>query len=170
MASPGGFGAWNKRVGGILNQQAIQEGWDFLGHVDIPHTPFTLFGLFQQFLPNTHIEKNPLDFQRYDLGVQWLINKYLRVSSIRRRSSTTTISSLCRRARFPRSRWHCPSRCRATRTRSSCTWSSGTSRDVPGAGASIVDARTGPPSGAFDLDAESIVGIDVLQSLRQFIV
>jgi hypothetical protein len=67
-------------VGGILNQQAIQEGWDFLGHVDIPHTPFTAFGLFQQFLPNTRMEKNPLDFQRYDLGLQCLVDKYLRVA------------------------------------------------------------------------------------------
>ena len=75
-----GYAPWYKMVGGILNTQAVQMGWDFLGHYDIPHTPFTAFGLFQQFLPNTRIEKNPLDFQRYDLGVQWLINKYLRVS------------------------------------------------------------------------------------------
>jgi hypothetical protein len=80
FASPGGFAAWNKMAGNILNTRSIQEGWDFLGHVDIPHTPFTAFGLFQQFLPNTKIDKDPLDFQRYDLGVQWLINKYLRVA------------------------------------------------------------------------------------------
>jgi len=67
-------------VGKILDSQAVQMGWDFLGHVDIPHTPFTAFGEFQQFLPNTRITKDPLDFQRYDLGVQWLINKYLRVA------------------------------------------------------------------------------------------
>lgn len=77
---PSSFTAWNKMVGGILNSQSVQMGWDFLGHVDIPHTPFTVFGEFQQFLPNTRIAKNPLDFQRYDLGVQWLINKYLRVA------------------------------------------------------------------------------------------
>ena len=61
--------------------QAVQMGWDILGHVDIPHTPFTIFGLFQQFLPNTRMAENPLDFQRYDLGVQWLVNKYLRVAA-----------------------------------------------------------------------------------------
>ncbi len=77
---PSSFAAWNTMVGKILNTQSIQEGWDFLGHFDIPHTPFTAFGLFQQFLPNTRVEKNPLDFQRYDLGVQWMINKYLRVA------------------------------------------------------------------------------------------
>ena len=32
----GGFTAWNKMVGGILNTQAIQEGADLLGHFDIP--------------------------------------------------------------------------------------------------------------------------------------
>ena len=75
------FGPWNKMVGNILNNgKAVQMGWDIMGHVDVPHTPFTVFGLFQQFLPNTRKEENPLDFQRYDLGVQWLINKYLRVA------------------------------------------------------------------------------------------
>jgi len=72
--------SWFQMVNGILNNQAVQMGWDFMGHYDIPYTPFTLFGLYQQFLPNTRIDKNPLDFNRYDLGVQWLINKYLRVA------------------------------------------------------------------------------------------
>ena len=34
-------------VGNILNTQSVQMGWDFLGHVDIPYTPFTAFGLAQ---------------------------------------------------------------------------------------------------------------------------
>jgi len=79
-SGPSSFAAWNTMVGKILDSQAVQMGLDFLGHVDIPHTPFTAFGEFQQFLPNTRIHTDPLDFQRYDLGVQWLINKYLRVA------------------------------------------------------------------------------------------
>jgi hypothetical protein len=59
---------------------SVQLGWDFLGHVDIPHTPFTAFGLYQQLLPNDQVTKNPLDFYRFDLGVQWLVNKYLRIA------------------------------------------------------------------------------------------
>ena len=59
---------------------SVQLGWDLLGHVDIPHTPFTAFGLYQQFLPNDQVTKNPFDFYRFDLGVQWMINKYLRVA------------------------------------------------------------------------------------------
>jgi hypothetical protein len=75
-----GFTSWNKMVGNILNTQAIQEGADLMGHVDIPHTPFTAFGLVQWLQPNTRVNKDPLDFTRYDLGIQWLINKYLRVA------------------------------------------------------------------------------------------
>jgi hypothetical protein len=75
------YNAWDKMVKQIQNNgQATQLGWDFMGHYDIPHTPFTLFGLFQQILPNTQVDKNPIDYQRYDLGVQWLINKYMRVA------------------------------------------------------------------------------------------
>jgi hypothetical protein len=76
----GGFAAWNKMVGGILNSQAIQEGADLLGHFDIPYTPFTAFGLLQWIQPNTRVTKDPLDFTRYDVGVSWLVNKYLRVA------------------------------------------------------------------------------------------
>ena len=67
-------------VGGILNTQAIQEGADLLGHFDIPYTPFTAFGLLQWIQPNTRVQKDPLDFTRYDVGVSWLVNKYLRVA------------------------------------------------------------------------------------------
>jgi hypothetical protein len=77
---PSNFVAYNKMVGNILNTQSVQMGADLLGHWDIPHTPFTAFGLLQWFQPNTRKSKDPLDFTRYDLGVQWLINKYLRVA------------------------------------------------------------------------------------------
>ena len=79
-ASPS-FGPWNKMVGNILGGgQAVQMGADLLGHYDIPHTPFTAFGLLQWFQPNTRVNKDPLDFTRYDLGLQWLVNRYLRVA------------------------------------------------------------------------------------------
>ena len=77
---PSNFVAYNKMVGNILNTQSVQMGADLLGHWDIPHTPFTAFGLLQWFQPNTRVNKDPLDFTRYDLGVQWLINKYVRVA------------------------------------------------------------------------------------------
>jgi hypothetical protein len=78
--APTGFAAFDKMVKNIQNTQSTQMGWDILGHFDIPHTPFTLFGLFQQFLPNTRKDKNPLDFLRYDIGLQWMVNKYFRIA------------------------------------------------------------------------------------------
>ena len=60
------------------NQSTTQQGFDVLGHVDIPSTPFSLFGLYQRFLPNTKVDKNPLDFQRYVAGVGYKYSKYLR--------------------------------------------------------------------------------------------
>jgi hypothetical protein len=75
------YGPWDTMVHNILNTgQAVQMGADLMGHWDIPHTPFTAFGLLEWFQPNTRINKDPLDFTRYDLGVQWLINKYLRIA------------------------------------------------------------------------------------------
>jgi len=48
-------------VGDILNSQAVQMGADLMGHYDIPHTPFTLFGLLAVVpAPNTRINKDPL--------------------------------------------------------------------------------------------------------------
>jgi hypothetical protein len=64
----------------LNNGQAIQQGWDFFGHLDIPHTPFNVFGLFQQILPNTRVSNDPLDFQRYIVGLEWKVNKFLRVA------------------------------------------------------------------------------------------
>jgi hypothetical protein len=76
----GSYKAWNTMVTDVLNNQSRQEGFDFFGHVDIPDTPFTLFGMFEEFLPNTKVDKNPLDFQRYIVGVSYRINHYFRVA------------------------------------------------------------------------------------------
>jgi hypothetical protein len=75
------FKAWNTMVGDILNNQATQQGFDFFGHADIPNTPFTVFGMFEEFLPNTKVDKNPLDFQRYIVGVQYKVNESLRIAA-----------------------------------------------------------------------------------------
>jgi hypothetical protein len=60
------------------NGRAVQQGFDLFGHADIPQTPFTLFGMFEEFLPNTRVDKNPMDFQRYIVGLQYMVNKNLR--------------------------------------------------------------------------------------------
>lgn len=55
-----------------------QQGFDVFGHYDIPSTPFSVFGLYQRFLPNTRVPKNPIDFQRYAAGIGYKYSKYLR--------------------------------------------------------------------------------------------
>jgi hypothetical protein len=56
------------------------NGYALMGHVHIPRSPFTAFGLWSLWHPNTDIQNNPLDFQRWVVGVQWQINEYLRVA------------------------------------------------------------------------------------------
>ncbi|MGH7814207.1 MAG: hypothetical protein ACREQI_09420 [Candidatus Binataceae bacterium] len=75
------FHAWNTMAGKLLGTgQTTQLGWDVLGHVDIPNTPFTVFGLWQSFMPNLQPSEDPLDYHRYDLGIQYLIDKNLRIA------------------------------------------------------------------------------------------
>lgn len=60
------------------NNRSTQQGFAFMGHADIPRTPFTLFGTFSQWLANTKVDRNPFDLQRFIVGVEWKYNKYLR--------------------------------------------------------------------------------------------
>ncbi len=62
----------------LENGKADERGIDFFGHYHIPRTPFTLFGLFQWFQPNTNVNTDPLDFQRWVAGVSYQYNEYLR--------------------------------------------------------------------------------------------
>jgi hypothetical protein len=63
----------------ILNNGRARElGVDFLGHYHIPGTKLTAFGVFQWFMPNDNVNKNPLDFQRFVVGLSYQYNEYLR--------------------------------------------------------------------------------------------
>jgi hypothetical protein len=62
----------------VLGLGAQQRGFDFFGHVNIPHSRFSIFGLYQYFQPNINISKDPLDFSRLVAGVAYRYNKYLR--------------------------------------------------------------------------------------------
>ncbi len=78
-AKPTGFGPFDSLVKALQNNGGSdQEGFDFFGHIQIPNTPFTLFGMFEQFLPNTKADKNPVDFQRVVAGIEYKYNKHLR--------------------------------------------------------------------------------------------
>ncbi len=73
--------AFNTMATGFLNNgKSAQDGFDLMGHYHIPRTPFTVFGLWEMFHPNTKVQSNPLDFQRWVVGVQWQISEYLRLA------------------------------------------------------------------------------------------
>jgi len=62
----------------ILVPTAQQRGFDFFGHVNIPHSPVSFFGLYQYFQPNTNVSTDPLDFSRLVVGVAFKYNSHLR--------------------------------------------------------------------------------------------
>jgi hypothetical protein len=64
----------------LNNGRAVQDGYALMGHYHIPRSPFTAFGLWELFHPNTEVKTNPLDFQRWVVGVQWQVNEYLRLA------------------------------------------------------------------------------------------
>ena len=65
-------------TGFLNNSQTVQQAFNLMGHYHIPHSPFTAFGLWSLLHPNTNVMSNPLDFQRWVVGVQWQVNEYLR--------------------------------------------------------------------------------------------
>jgi len=81
VAPKGGtkYAAFDTLVRALQNNgQSTQQGFDFFGHLQIPNTPFTLFGMFEQFLPNTKADQNPVDFQRVVAGIEYKYSKNLR--------------------------------------------------------------------------------------------
>ncbi|HKN00293.1 MAG TPA: hypothetical protein VJX23_07225 [Candidatus Binataceae bacterium] len=62
----------------LNNGRSTQKGFDVMGHYHIPQSPFTVFEDFQWFQPNTKVNVDPLDFQRWIVGIQWQYNEYLR--------------------------------------------------------------------------------------------
>jgi hypothetical protein len=64
----------------LNNGRSQQSGFDFFGRYHIPTTPLTVFGIFQWFQPNTQVDKDPFDFQRWVVGVSYQYNEYLRLA------------------------------------------------------------------------------------------
>jgi hypothetical protein len=74
-----GYAGLAALANGVLNTgTSRQEGYDFFGRYRIGATPFTLFGTYQRFLPNTHVVVDPFDFERFVGGVAYDYSKYLR--------------------------------------------------------------------------------------------
>ena len=77
------FGPTTNATEAILNNgQARQIGFDMFGHYHIPNTPLTAFGMYQWFMPNdkfgTSGLPDPLDFERFIVGVSYQVNEFLR--------------------------------------------------------------------------------------------
>ncbi len=60
-----------------------QQGFDVYGHARLGHSPFSLWGLFQDFQPNTHFQPaslgltdNPLDFERTVGGIAYKVTDH----------------------------------------------------------------------------------------------
>jgi hypothetical protein len=80
--APAGRWAANGTLATALlnNGRAVEQGYDIFGHLHIPQTPFTLFGMFEWMQPNTHVDVNPFDFQRWVAGISYQYNEFLRFS------------------------------------------------------------------------------------------
>ena len=63
----------------VLGGTTHQKGFDIFGHAALDRTgKFKLFGMFQNFQPNTDLPgTNPYDFNRTVAGISWAYNKYL---------------------------------------------------------------------------------------------
>ena len=64
----------------LQNGRARELGWDAFGHYQIPGTKLTAFGMFQWFLPNDNVTEDPLDFQRFVVGLSYQFNEYVRLA------------------------------------------------------------------------------------------
>jgi hypothetical protein len=62
----------------LQNGRERSIGADFFGHFNIPYTKLSVFGMFEWFMPNDNINPDPLDFQRFIVGVSYQYNEYLR--------------------------------------------------------------------------------------------
>jgi hypothetical protein len=71
-----GFDAMAKAL--LDNDRTKQLGLDVFGHARLGSSPFTVFGLFQYFQPNTNVDTDPLDFQRIVGGISYRYNKNVR--------------------------------------------------------------------------------------------
>lgn len=77
------FGPVTNASEAILNNgQSRQVGFDMFGHYHIPNTPLTAFGMYQWIMPNDKFGTagiaDPLDFQRFIVGISYQVNEFLR--------------------------------------------------------------------------------------------
>jgi hypothetical protein len=71
------YGTFNSLTAALLSgTRTKQTGFDFFGHARLGKSPFYLFGMFEQFNPNTNVSTNPLDFRTVIGGISYKYGKY----------------------------------------------------------------------------------------------
>jgi hypothetical protein len=74
---PTTYAGFTALTGAILSgSHTHQRGFDFFGHARIAKSPFYLFGMFEQFQPNTDVSTDPIDFRTVIGGISYKYNKY----------------------------------------------------------------------------------------------
>jgi hypothetical protein len=82
------YGAFATEAAGILSGSTHQQGYALFGHARLGHTPFSLFGLWQYFKPNTDYDAaangftsgDPLDWERTIGGISYSVTKQFDVA------------------------------------------------------------------------------------------
>ena len=70
------YATWNSMATALLSgTHTNQRGFDFFGHARIAQSPFYLFGMFEQFNPNTNVNLDPLDFRTVVGGISYKYGK-----------------------------------------------------------------------------------------------
>ena len=74
----GPFNTFNTLAGSLLGgTHTRQQGFDFFGHARLGHSPFSLWGFYQNFQPNTRVAgDNPLDFSRTVGGISYKVTDH----------------------------------------------------------------------------------------------
>jgi hypothetical protein len=65
----------------LAGNRTEQQGFDFFGHIRLGNTPFSLFGMYEYFQPNTKISgTDPIDFMRTVGGISYKYNDHFEFS------------------------------------------------------------------------------------------
>jgi len=70
------------------------SGYDAFGQVPLGNSPFSVFGIWQYIMPNTNFGSNPLDVQRIIGGLEYKVNKQVRIAATSQNLLHTNSSQL----------------------------------------------------------------------------
>jgi uncharacterized coiled-coil protein SlyX len=74
---PTPYATFNSMAAALLaGSHTNQQGLNLFGHARIAKSPFYLFGILEQFQPNTNVNHDPLDFRTIIAGISYKYTKY----------------------------------------------------------------------------------------------